>query len=376
MIRDEQACEPPPADSASASAGFIAFRLELLCGSPCPVCTSFPQVERLLQETPGSGVKPSERDALGEVLALFVSCLGRPVRGWTMPKGRKQKQVGTYTPEASVFFKWPANITEFVMSLSKLLHSALKGGEPRQRWTSTRTLALLGHSCVRLWSYSTSNSPETVLIPSFLRSRRQLYICNKLRCLKCTSVFPVAAIERDREAIRIVHNDARVILGDLLRPSKGIREEDRYDRLAELLRNVINGIPRVVAATGSLSISVWQALQIASRAAHAHAEAARQVRGKESCVTYSTGMAVSCLSAGVYILLKRLPLGLAQPEVSAHTYKAALMHGRMGNLWEAKQLLEATLEATVSSFGPHSVSQNSVKEYLQLFEYQSAQRSP
>ncbi|CDJ27955.1 uncharacterized protein EMH_0036370 [Eimeria mitis] len=263
----------------------------------------------------------------------------------------------------------PTKTLEFVTAFSELLLPVLKNGEGPQRWTSTQILALLGHSCAPLWATTPKAFPDSSAgISSFLGNRIPVYVFSELRCLNCNSHFPAGALERNREAIQAQLDRKQNALRSLVSPSLHATQTQRVELLTEVLNDILQAIPQAVAVSGCLSTDVWQALQSAARAAHAQAEVMRQVHTDSIRSFESVGLAATCMSAGIYVLLHRLPLGLSQPEVCAQMYKAAVLLGQVGGRSQAKQVLRAAIKATLNSCGPHSVSQSSMKEYLRWLE--------
>lgn len=308
---------------------------------------------------------------LSGTVALFRRCFGPPLTGMVAPKSQKHQQQahGAQSQGTSIYREMPAEATRLVMALSKLLIVDLARDRARQRWTTTGTVALLGHSCVRLWSVAADHCSEaSAVIPSFLSIPVPLFECNEFRCLHCDSLFPAAAIEEEMPVIQSRLDRLRSTLGGLVTPSARISDKKRWESLTTVVQGIMQTIPYAVAASGCLSAQVWQVLQAAARASHAKADITRRLNGDASASMESACIAATCLSAGVHLLLQRLPLGAAQPEIYAHMYKAALLHGRAGDLMQAKQLLVAALRATQHSCGPYSVIHFSVKEYLEWLE--------
>ncbi|OEH79307.1 hypothetical protein cyc_00342 [Cyclospora cayetanensis] len=252
-----EACAPPRGHTSADHSGVIHFEKGLLCGTPCPVCTTAPLVQKLLKEAP--------------------------------------EATSAYTPD---------------------------------------------------------NDPL------------------ELQCLNCKTVFSASAMAEEREAAHLRLNDLRTTLACLVRPAERGREMERHALLGNVSTELVQAIPHVVAASGCLSTDTWLALQAVARAAHAQADAARQLqmRAWELGVIGAVGLAATCLSAGVHVLVQRLPLGFAQPEVAAHMYKAALLYARSGNHKQAKQLVKRALKGTRNSCGPHSVIRSHLEEYLQWME--------
>ncbi|CDI78032.1 hypothetical protein, conserved [Eimeria praecox] len=322
-----EACVPPRGSDSEAGDGEVAFRYELL---------------RFLEPH------------LPEI---------------SVPPLRLHKLVAGQATSCSFFSRMPAKTLEFVAALSKLLLRVLAEGQMQPEWTSTQVLALLGHSCAPLWLLQAKAFPDSsAIMSSFLGKGIPVYAFSELWCLNCNLQFPASVLEKNREAIHVQLDRMRSALRILVSPFSKAAKTERADLLTEALKDIVQAIPQVVAVSGCLSTDVWQALQCAARAAHAQAEVMRQAQADSIRSIEPLGMAATWLLAGIYVLLQRLPLGLFQPEVCAHMYKAAVLLGQVGGRAEAKQILASAIQATLNSCGPHSVSQSYLKEYLRWLE--------
>ncbi|XP_026191432.1 uncharacterized protein LOC34617535 [Cyclospora cayetanensis] len=371
------ACAPPRGHTSADHSGVIHFEKGLLCGTPCPVCTTAPLVQKLLKEAPeATSAYTPDNDPLYGMVAAFKRYVGPQIGELRALKGRRrQQQQQQHLEEPSVYSELSTATLGFVTeAFSNMLFEELVIGEARHQWTHTRSLALLGHSCVQLWSAISSedrrSAVQSAALPSFLNCHRPLYACSELQCLNCKTVFSASAMAEEREAAHLRLNDLRTTLACLVRPAERGREMERHALLGNVSTELVQAIPHVVAASGCLSTDTWLALQAVARAAHAQADAARQLqmRAWELGVIGAVGLAATCLSAGVHVLVQRLPLGFAQPEVAAHMYKAALLYARSGNHEQAKQLVKRALKGTRNSCGPHSVIRSHLEEYLQWME--------
>ncbi|CDJ51378.1 hypothetical protein, conserved [Eimeria brunetti] len=291
-----QACVPPPGGSSAAGVGDIAFRSELLCGFPCPLCTSISCAREFLGAIQQDNSSEQECRALFDTAALLKRCLG------------------PHLNEAEAFPDPPARMSSFIGK----------------------------------------NTP--------------FYAFSELCCLSCSSRFAAIVLEREREAVH-VHLDRKLsALRKLVSPSSRVTITQRGELLTAVLKDILHAIPHVIAVSGCLSTDVWQALQSAARAAHTQGSVMRQAHADCIGSVDSVSMAATCLSAGIYVLLQRLPLGLSQPEVSSHMYKAAVLLGQVGDRAQAKQILKTAIKATLKSCGPHSVTQSCLEGYLRWLE--------
>lgn len=339
--------------------GAIDFNHELLCGFPCPVCSVEPRVVSLLEAERERSLIMRERDVLSNLVALLTPYLSS--RLGCQPNGRPKSQFAGLPLGCEI----PSETTQLVAGLAQILIKDSPRKELRQQWTTTRSLALLGHSGVRLWMRAPHSCSEpSAASSSFLSSGLPVFVCNEFRCLECGALFPVATVGKQAyPAARL--NRLRSLLDGLEAPLGRVSDKTKCEALAKrVFQETLQLIPAAVSTDGCLSIAVWQVLQTAARAAHALSRLQTEAKASAE-FAFAAG---TCLCAGVRLLLQRLPVGLALQEVCTQIYKAALLYGRAGDFTQAKELLRAALKATQDSCGLHSVSLCCMKDYLQWME--------
>ncbi|KAL8439094.1 hypothetical protein Efla_003141 [Eimeria flavescens] len=359
-----EACSPPT--TAASSPCVIAFSHELLCGVPCPVCTSLPQFRRLLKVLQEGDASRLEEDALrGVALQVARTFLHLPDKAISPTQQEKHPHPQLQAVGPSIYASLPAETRQLVASFSQLASLEQFNRQPQRTWTTTQTLALLGHSGMALWAPAGCIPCESsAAIPSFLETGKRLFEYTEYRCLHCSFLFPAAAIQNAASALEAQLDRMRSVISEQLTPSRPLSEQQRRALLSGSLEKLMQMIPSTVVVGGLLSTSVWRALQMAARTAHA---AARLQEDAEASAK-AAHAAASLLTAGVQLLMQTLSLGATQPEVCAHIYKAALLYGRAGDVPQATRLLNVALKATLASGGPHSVTHCSVKDYLQWIQ--------
>ncbi|KAL8269905.1 hypothetical protein Esti_006169 [Eimeria stiedai] len=343
------------------NAGFYCHcEHEFLYGVPCPICTAMPRFQQLLGFAQQADAETSKRVMLSRTIGLMRN-LFKPVaeRLITCGCGEQQQDPPEEDMEVSVYLRLSTKTTQLVTSLAQLTSTEELSGQRGRQRTTKEALALLGHSCMALWSHAPSSffkSPP--VIPSFLISKQPLYVCNEFQCIQCGFLLPAEAPEKARRAFQSRLDQLRSVLSRIPVPSPIVDHQESYGRLKKALQEIVQTIPSAVTAGGLLSVLVWQALQAAARTAYLVARHGADAKMSAS----SARSAATCLLAGVNLLSQRFPLGSAQPELCAHMYKAALLCGQAGDFTEAERLVTAALKYTASSCGPLSVIHCSIQD--------------
>lgn len=326
-------------------------------------------MHQLLEEVLRSDCSKQKRYVLLEATVLHRRSLDSRLRGDSVPTTQQRFQMRMPFSGFSVLSEVPAEALNFVTVYSKLLSTTLTEGEPQHPWTKTQALAILGHSCARLWHRDVSASPDSrVVIASVLNSNGPFFVCSGFYCLNCRARFAFDILENRRAAIAVQLDGLLRQLGSSVTSLVSSRRVRSCMQFADILKETMRAISGALAASGFLSADAWRALHAVARAAYAQAKIARREYGDERAYLELLNFAAMCQSAGIYVLLQRLPLRLEQPEVSAQMYKAAMLFSQAGSIIEAKQILRAAEEAAVHSCGSHSITHYFVKELLLWLE--------
>ncbi|KAL8431372.1 hypothetical protein ACSSS7_005310 [Eimeria intestinalis] len=352
-----ETCSSSVAESASSDAGTIAFEHEFFYGIPCPICTAMPRSQQLLGCPEQSDAEASGEDMLSRAVGLMRDLLTPAQEGSTTPGCRQQQQDSPVEEtRSSIYLRLPAKTMQLVTSLAHPAFREHLSSEQGRHRTTTKALALLGHSCMALWSHACSPCfKASPIVPSFLSTKQPLYVCDEFQCIHCGFLLPAKAFEKARRAFQSGLDRLRSALSRIPAPSP---IGDHQESCARALEEIVQTIPSAVAAGGLFSVFVWQALQAAARTAYllgCHSADA----GKPAS---SARSAAACLLAGVNVLVQRFPLGSAQPELYTHMYKAALLCNQAGDAAQAERLATSALKYTASSCGPLSVIHSSIQD--------------
>ncbi|KAL8450805.1 hypothetical protein Emed_002262 [Eimeria media] len=355
-----EACSPSLADSASSDTGAIAFDHELFDGVPCPICTAMPRFQQLVGSTQQSDAEASGGDVLSRTVDLMRDILA-PDKESSVRSSRRQQQQDSPVEDlgTSIYLRLSEKTTKLVASLGQPAFTEPLSNQQGLQQTTTKALALLGHSCMALWSHAPSSCfKASPIISSFLSTKQPLFVCKEFQCIHCGSLLPAEAPEKARRAFQRRIDQLRSLVSRISSPSRMVDHLESYAKLTRALQETVNAVPSAVTAGGLFSVFVWQALQAAARTAYL---LARQSPDEMKSAN-SARSAAACLLAGVNVLIKRFPLGSAQPELYGHMYKAALLCGHAGDAANAERLATAALKFTASSCGPLSVIHSSLQD--------------
>ncbi|KAL8451484.1 hypothetical protein Emag_002706 [Eimeria magna] len=355
-----ETCSPSLADSASSDAGTIAFEHEFFDGVPCPICTAIPRFQQLLGFTQQLDAEASGRDMLSRTIGLMRDLLAASQESSITSSCRQHQQSSPFENlKTSIYLRLSDKTTQLVASLGQPAFTEQLSNQQGRQQTTAKALALLGHSCMALWSHAPpSCSKASPIISCFLSTKQPLFVCNEFQCIECGSLLPAEACEKARHALQRRLDQLRRVVCRISAPSPMIDHLERYAKLTKALQETVQTIPSAVTAGGLFSVFVWQALQAAARTAYL---LARHSAG-DVMTASSARSAAACLLAGVNILIQRFPLGSAQPELYGYMYKAALLCGQAGDAKNAGRLATAALKYTASSWGLLSVIHSSIQD--------------